>query len=126
MQRPGDGNLVSEFCVQAGHSYQPHEPFQAPARFRSGGKTAASAAIADVNGDGRFDLSVASLCVKRCINHPEGTVGVLLNGLFVTTTTKVAASPNPSNVNQSVTFTTTITGKLTFDASTAKHEAMGR
>jgi hypothetical protein len=83
--------------------------FQAPARFRSGGKTATSAAIADVNGDGRADLLVASLCVERCINQPPGTVGVLLNDLFVTTTAKVAASPNPSKVYQSVTFTATIT-----------------
>jgi hypothetical protein len=83
--------------------------FQAPARFRSGGKTATSAAVADVNGDGRADLLVASLCVKRCINQPPGTVGVLFNDLFVTTNTKAAASPNPSKVNQSVTFTATIT-----------------
>ena len=58
-------------------------------------------------------MFVASLCVARCINQPPGTVGVLLNGLFVTTSTKVAASSNPSKVNQSVTFTATITADPT-------------
>jgi hypothetical protein len=85
--------------------------FQAPVRQSSGGKVAMSVAIADVNGDGRPDLLVASLCAKGCINRPNGTIGALLNDLYVTTITKLASSPNPSNVNQSVAFTATVSSK---------------
>jgi hypothetical protein len=59
-----------------------------------------SVVIGDVNGDGRADLVTA--------NAFSATVGVLLNKLTVTTTTEVISSPNPSQVNQSATFTATV------------------
>ncbi|MGA2003699.1 MAG: FG-GAP-like repeat-containing protein [Terriglobales bacterium] len=73
--------------------------FQPSRSYSSGDYEAAAAAIGDVNGDGRADIVVANL----------SSVGVLLNDLSVKTTTALASSPNPSLVNQSVTFTATVT-----------------
>ena len=64
-----------------------------------------SIAIGDVNGDGRPDLVVADQCFSDC---SDGGVGVLLNSFKVTTTTALTSSPNPSQVNQSVLFTATV------------------
>jgi hypothetical protein len=72
--------------------------FQNPIIYSSGGPDAVSVAVADVNGDGRPDLVVLS-----------STVGVLLNKTSYSTRTVLASSPNPSLVNQTVTFTATIT-----------------
>jgi hypothetical protein len=72
--------------------------FQNPINYSSGGPDAVSVAVADVNGDGRPDLVVLS-----------STVGVLLNKTSYSTRTVLASSPNPSLVNQTVTFTATIT-----------------
>lgn len=54
--------------------------FHPSARFSSGGSVGVSAAIGDVNGDGRLDVVVANqytVCGPHC-NTPEGAVGVLL------------------------------------------------
>jgi len=50
--------------------------------------------LGDVNGDGKLDVI--------------GTGGILLNISGFTTTTHIYSSPNPSFVNQSVTFTATV------------------
>jgi hypothetical protein len=79
-----------------------------------GGHYAASVAIGDVNGDGKPDIVELNQCAltegqKMCQATATGSVGVLLNELTIKTTTKVESSLNPSQVNQSVTFTATIT-----------------
>jgi FG-GAP-like repeat/Bacterial Ig-like domain (group 3) len=75
--------------------------FQGPINYSSGGPDAMSVAVADVNGDGRPDLLV--------LNLGSSTVGVLLNQTSYSTKTVLTSSPNPSLVNQTVTFTATIT-----------------
>lgn len=60
-------------------------------------------AAADLNGDNAPDLEIP--------NDTSNNVSILLNtgGSFVNTT----SSPNPSNVGQTVTFTTTVAASLT-------------
>ncbi len=74
--------------------------FQGPINYSSGGSDAISVAVADVNGDGRPDLVA--------LNLVSSTVGVLLNKTSYATGTVLTSSPNPSLVNQTVTFTATI------------------
>jgi hypothetical protein len=75
--------------------------FQAPVKFSSGDYESFSVAIGDLNGDGRPDLAVA--------NYTLGSVSVLLNTTLYATKTTLTSSPNPSVINQSVTFTATTT-----------------
>jgi len=76
--------------------------------YGSGGQQrgASSVAVGDLNGDGKPDLVVANYCASSssCAN---GTVGVLL--ARTTTIVTLASSLNPSYLNQSVTFTATVT-----------------
>jgi len=81
--------------------------FQAPETYLSGLKHTSSPAIADLNRDGRPDLLIASQC-GRCTG-PDLNLQVLLNKFDATSVTAVTSSPNPSLVNQSVTFTATVT-----------------
>jgi hypothetical protein len=84
--------------------------FQDAVSYGSGGSDPTSVAIGDVNGDGKADVMVANLCSPDCAN---GTIGVLLNKTArAATTTTLGSSSNPSNVNQSVTFSATITSNL--------------
>ena len=91
---PGDGGVA----VLLGNG---DGTFQNPINYSSGGPDAVSVAVADVNGDGRPDLVA--------LNVGSNTVGVLLNETSYSTKTALASSPSPSLVNQTVTFTATIT-----------------
>jgi FG-GAP-like repeat len=57
--------------------------FQAPVSYSSDGINATSAAIADVNADGRPDVVMANYCVTTACEN--GSVGVLLNNITVCT-----------------------------------------
>jgi len=81
--------------------------FRTPIAYGSGGSGGAAIAIGDVNGDGRRDLIVVNSWQSP--GNEEGTVGVLLNETYYASKTALTSSPNPSQVNQSVTFTATIT-----------------
>jgi len=72
--------------------------FQAAVVYGSGGASPSCVALADVNGDGLPDLILS--------NGDSGNVGVLLNntGPHTSTTTTLAALPNPSVYGQAVTF----------------------
>lgn len=81
--------------------------FQPPVSYYSGGWYPLSVAIADVNADTKPDLVVTSICgFDNCL---IGSVGVLLNNFTARTTSALTSSLNPSFVNQSVTFTVTVT-----------------
>jgi hypothetical protein len=75
---------------------------QTAQNFASGGSTAWSIAIADVNGDSMPDLVVANF-YAAAHNPPDDTVAVLLNSL-AKTTTAVTSSPNPSLAGQFFTL----------------------
>jgi len=93
----GDGKpdlLVANQCVSGNCSSGAVEvllgngdgTFQAAVSYGSGGYSAYSIAVADVNGDGKPDLLVANLCVSNS-NCPDGEAGVLLgngDGTFQT------------------------------------------
>jgi hypothetical protein len=79
---------------------------QTAQNFASGGSTAWSIAIADVNGEGMPDVLVANF-YAAAHNPPDDTVAVLLNSL-AKTTTAVTSSPDPSLAGQSVTLKATI------------------
>jgi len=81
--------------------------FQSPIVYSSGGYGGSGVAVADVNGDGRPDVIAVSEQVSP--SNYEGTIAVFLNETTYTTKTTLASSPNPSQVNQPVTFTATIT-----------------
>src|SRR5208282_1197502 len=81
---------------------------QAPVVYGSSGFAGSALAIADVNGDGRPDLIVTNADISE-ENGTEGSVAVLLNETSYTSKTALTSSPNPSQVNQTVTFTATIT-----------------
>jgi hypothetical protein len=81
--------------------------FQAPIKYVSGGYEGSAIAIGDVNGDGRPDIVVTNACGGGC--GADGTVAVLLNEIYYASKTALTSSPNPSQVNQTVTFTATIT-----------------
>jgi hypothetical protein len=69
-----------------------HLPFAPVVTYGSGGYYASSAAVADVNGDGKPDLLVANQCASSCSgsNPEDGAVSVLLgngDGTFQTAVT---------------------------------------
>lgn len=79
-------------------------------------------AVADLNGDSKPDIIVASCAANTCGNSPGG-VSLLLNTSLGVSATQLASSPNPSNFGQNVTFTATVvpqgfkvtpTGSVTF------------
>jgi Bacterial Ig-like domain (group 3)/FG-GAP-like repeat/Abnormal spindle-like microcephaly-assoc'd, ASPM-SPD-2-Hydin len=76
--------------------------------YGSGGYTALSVAVADVNGDGKPDLLVANECPSNN-NCASGLADVLINVSVATTATAVTSSRNPSEYGQSVTFKATVT-----------------
>jgi hypothetical protein len=76
--------------------------FQSPFTYYTGGGYSTSVAIADMNSDHKLD-AVAT-------NDAGPTLAVFLNdSVPAKTTTAITSSPNPSLVNESVTFTATVT-----------------
>ncbi len=82
--------------------------FQAPVSYKSSGYIATSVATGDLNDDGRPDVVILNNYSRNFGDGP-GTVGVLLDVSVAKTSVSVTSSPNPSLVNQSVTFTATVT-----------------
>jgi len=92
MSGNGDGTFNSVFSIS------------------SGGHYATSVEIKDVNGDGKPDIVLVNTCgltegEKVCYSSADGSIGVLLNELTIKTATHATSSQDPSQVNQSVTFT---------------------
>jgi hypothetical protein len=89
--------------------------FQRALTYLSGGTTAESVKLADLNGDRKPDLVLVNEC-KSSLNCTIGTVGVLLNQISADTTPPViraAADPNilwpPNGSMSQVTVSGTIT-----------------
>jgi hypothetical protein len=81
--------------------------FQAPVVYSSGGFVGLALAIADLNGDGRPDLVVTNAGASSG-DYNDGSITVLLNATSYSSKAAITSSPNPSQVNQAVTFTATI------------------
>ncbi len=84
---------------------------QTAVNYPTGESYSTSVVVADLNADGKLDLIAG---------NQSANVGVLLNNAVpVKTTTTVVSSPNPSLINQSVTFTATLTSNTSVpDGST--------
>jgi len=84
--------------------------FQSQILYGTGGFGASDIAIGDVNGDGKADLVVSNYCqgIQYGLCEAPGIAAVLLNETSYTSKTALTSSPNPSQVNQTVTFTATI------------------
>jgi hypothetical protein len=100
---PGQLDSIGEVNVLPGNG---DGTVQAPFRYSTGGYGVAHVALGDLNGDGRMDL-VATTAQNS--GDFVGEFAVLLNKTSYATMTALASSLNPSHVNQSVTFTATIT-----------------
>jgi hypothetical protein len=90
--------------------------FQTPIKFGTYDfrGTGISVAVADLNKDGRNDIVIANHCTSGCPHaFPNSTAGVLLNTYIAATTMSIASSANPSQADQLVKFTTTITSVST-------------
>ena len=81
--------------------------FQSPVAYNSDGYLGLAITVGDVNGDGRLDIAAINSW-QNPLNR-EGSVAVLLNETSYASKTALTSSPNPSQVNQTVTFTATIT-----------------
>ncbi|MGA7446806.1 MAG: FG-GAP-like repeat-containing protein [Terriglobales bacterium] len=81
--------------------------FQAPIAYSSDGYGGLAITLADVNGNGRPDIIAVNACGNGC--GGDGTLAVLLNETSYASKTELTSSPNPSQVNQTVTFTATVT-----------------
>jgi len=84
--------------------------FQPAITFGSGGYGGAFVGVADVNGDARPDVLVATCDTWSC---SSGAVGVLLNntGPHSPTTTTMVSSLNPAPPHKAVTYTATVTSQ---------------
>ncbi len=76
--------------------------FQAAVNYDTGGEDCC-VAVADLNGDGKTDLVVTNA-------YPSSVAILLNNNGAPATMTALAASVNPVNLNQAVTYTATVTG----------------
>ena len=75
--------------------------FQTAINYGSGGGYSTSIAVADLNGDGKPDVVVT--------NNNAANLGVLLNNTVpAKTSLTLASSPNPSQIDQPVTFIATV------------------
>jgi hypothetical protein len=85
--------------------------FPTTVTYDSDGLDPLSVAVADVNGDGAPDVLVASYSITT--HRPDGLVGVLLNtsGPRIPTATALLSSANPVALNQTVTYTATVTSQ---------------
>jgi hypothetical protein len=87
--------------------------FQAAVTYASGGYTAASLAVADVNGDTKPDVLVATCAQWGAQTCNVDAVGVLLGGTgpFGTSTSTLVSNPDPVALKQVVFYTATVTSQ---------------
>jgi hypothetical protein len=101
----GDGKLdvVAPFNVLFGNG---DGTFQSPVAYSTDSCRRGQFAVADLNGDGKPDVSIANYFAKNGCGSTGLTI--LLNVSTLPTTTSLVSSPNPALILQTITFTATV------------------
>jgi hypothetical protein len=103
VNQDGKLDIVAPFSILLGNG---DGTFQPPVSYSSDPCRRGKFAVADLNGDGKADISIANYYAKNDCNSTDLTI--LLNISTASTTTSLISSLNPAFVTQTITYTATV------------------